>query len=55
MLSSVVTLLVLDRLKAPGWIVGALGVVFGILWIGTFVLFWQQVQTEIFPDDTGEK
>ncbi len=48
---TVVALLVLDRLKAPGWIVGAVGVVLAFMWIGAFALLWQQIQTDIFPED----
>jgi len=46
--STITIWLVFDRLKMPGWVWGAAGCLFIILWIVRFIEFWQQVETDIF-------
>lgn len=46
--SSITTWLLLDRLQPPGWVWGAVGCVFALLWIILIIAFFTEEHVDIF-------
>jgi hypothetical protein len=46
--SSLITWLVLDRVKAPGWVWGVCGTIFAIVWITSIVLLFVEKQEKLW-------
>lgn len=46
-LLTAVTFLLMDRLRAPGWVYGVAGTVLVILWISFFVSFFTEKEVDV--------
>jgi len=52
--STLVAILALDRWSAPGWVWGALGVIFLVAWISSIIKLYNQEEIDIFAKPTEE-
>ena len=51
LISNIVAGLLLDRLKAPGWVWGSVGVLFVFVWIGFFVCLFTYEHVDVLKGD----
>lgn len=51
LVATVTAWLAMDRIHPPGWLWGAVGAIFLVLWMLTFVGIYHQDEIEIFPEE----